>query len=101
MKVHILTAIALAGLALGVMHVLNYRTEQRSRQSLRAALDDWETEGGAVPVSPEGPDTEARAQAILERLGAVAVGRAEGEWREGEWTDFDPRVPPRPVDPAR
>ena len=32
----------------------------------------------------------------LERYGAHDIERTEGEWQAGNWTDFDPRIPPRP-----
>jgi hypothetical protein len=32
---------------------------------------------------------------LLRRRGALEIEEATGEWREGSWVDFDPRVPPR------
>ena len=54
------------------------------------------------PVEPRGGrliavnverGNEARAVAILRQHRARDVGRTEGEWRDGSWRDFDPRVP--------
>ena len=36
---------------------------------------------------------EKRAASILRRHHARDVGRAEGDWRNGAWQDFDPRQP--------
>ncbi|RZT39570.1 hypothetical protein [Cupriavidus agavae] len=33
----------------------------------------------------------------LRQNGAKDVERAEGQWRDGQWEDFDPLVPPVPV----
>jgi hypothetical protein len=45
----------------------------------------------AVNVDRQG--MELRALNVLKRCGARDVGRAEGEWRDGSWRDFDPRAP--------
>lgn len=54
------------------------------------------------PVEPRGGrmiavnverGNESRAAAILRQHRARDVGRAEGEWRDGSWRDFDPRAP--------
>lgn len=55
--------------------------------------------GPRVAVCVDRPGTEPRAIELLRRFGAKDIGRAEGEWRQGEWKDFDARVPPEPVEP--
>lgn len=45
----------------------------------------------AVCVDREG--TERKAIDILRSQGARDVRRAEGEWSDGAWRDFDPRAP--------
>jgi hypothetical protein len=45
----------------------------------------------AVCVDREG--TEPRAVSILRKQGATQVGRTQGQWRDGGWSDFDPRSP--------
>jgi hypothetical protein len=57
--------------------------------------------GPRVAICVDRANTEAHALELLARFGAKDIGRAEGEWREGVWKDFDPRVPPEPVAPAR
>jgi hypothetical protein len=37
---------------------------------------------------------------VLRRAGAIEIERAEGEWRDGTWADFDPRRTPKLVDVA-
>lgn len=38
---------------------------------------------------------EAHAIGALRNQGARGIERAEGQWIEGKWADFDPHVPPR------
>jgi hypothetical protein len=46
-----------------------------------------------IAVNVDRLGTESRAVAILRQHRARNVGRAEGEWRDGSWRDFDPRAP--------
>ena len=48
--------------------------------------------GRMIAVNVDRRDA-ARVAAILKRHRARNVGRAEGEWRDGAWRDFDPRAP--------
>jgi hypothetical protein len=43
------------------------------------------------------PDTQADAATILRDCGGMEVERASGQWRQGQWADFDPTVPPTPI----
>jgi hypothetical protein len=53
-----------------------------------------ESRGGRmIAVRVDRPGTEPRAIEILKRHRARDVGRAEGDWRNGSWRDFDPRTP--------
>jgi hypothetical protein len=36
---------------------------------------------------------QTRAIDVLRRHHARDIGRAQGEWRNGSWKDFDPRSP--------
>ena len=38
---------------------------------------------------------EPKAVATLRNQGAIGIERADGQWIEGRWADFDPHVPPR------
>ena len=40
---------------------------------------------------------EAQARRVLESAGAQDIAYAEGEWRDGDWKDFDPVNPPGAV----
>jgi hypothetical protein len=48
--------------------------------------------GRMIAVNVDRGDTQ-RAAAILREHRARDIGRAEGEWRDGSWRDFDPRAP--------
>jgi S-formylglutathione hydrolase FrmB len=43
------------------------------------------------------PASEKRVVAILRSKGAADVEQALGEWRDGDWTDFDPVAAPHLV----
>jgi hypothetical protein len=46
-----------------------------------------------IAINVDRPGTEDRATEILRKTGADDIAHAEGVWRDGEWQDFDPRVP--------
>jgi hypothetical protein len=46
-----LEILAVAALALGASHFLNYLALRRDRREQRSAVHAWEAEGGAVPTS--------------------------------------------------
>jgi hypothetical protein len=49
-----------------------------------------------IVVAAYAPEPEQRAIAleVLQGSGAKDVETAEGHWRDGQWTDFDPVAPP-------
>ena len=49
--------------------------------------------GQMVAIQVDRPGAEKRAIETLRRYGARDIERTEGEWRAGDWKDFDPRVP--------
>jgi len=49
--------------------------------------------GRMIAINVERSGTERRAIEILKRHGARDVRRAEGQWANGSWRDFDPRAP--------
>jgi len=49
--------------------------------------------GRMIAVCVDRAGTEDRAVSVLRRNGAREVGRAQGQWRDGAWRDFDPRSP--------
>ena len=44
------------------------------------------------------PVNEKRVIATLRAQGAAEVEQAQGEWRDGDWADFNPVAPPRLVE---
>lgn len=53
--------------------------------------------GGMVAVRVLNKEAESLAVQTLREQGAKEVERAEGEWRDGTWQDFDPLQPPQPA----
>jgi hypothetical protein len=53
--------------------------------------------GIMVAVRTDGEGTEDRAIQTLRGHGALEIERAEGDWRDGAWSDFDPLRTPRLV----
>jgi hypothetical protein len=49
--------------------------------------------GRMIAVNVDRSGTEKLAIEILRRHGARDLRRAEGEWANGSWRDFDPRAP--------
>jgi hypothetical protein len=49
--------------------------------------------GRMIAVNVDRGDTEKTVIEILRRHGARDVRRAEGQWANGSWRDFDPRAP--------
>ena len=49
--------------------------------------------GRMIAVNVDRAGTDRRAIELLRRHGARDLRRAEGEWANGSWRDFDPRAP--------
>ena len=56
--------------------------------------------GIMLSVRISGPTVERRVIATLRAQGAADIEQARGEWRDGDWADFDPVAAPRPVESA-
>jgi hypothetical protein len=54
--------------------------------------------GQMVAVRVLNAEAERTVIEVLREHGAQDVERREGEWRNGEWVDFDPVAPPATVD---
>jgi len=50
--------------------------------------------GVMLSVRISDPANEARVVATLRAQGAAAIEHAQGEWRDGDWTSFDPAATP-------
>jgi hypothetical protein len=67
------------------------RSGQRSSASVEHPV---EPRGGRmIAINVDRSGMEKRAIEILKRHSARDVRRAEGEWANGSWRDFDPRAP--------
>ena len=53
----------------------------------------------AVKLNADIPDDTLLR--VFRSEGAIEIERAEGQWRDGDWIDFDPRRTPRLVDMPR
>ena len=51
--------------------------------------------GAIVAVNIGDPDSEGLIIDTLKNQGAQGIERADGQWRDGEWVDFDPQRPPQ------
>jgi hypothetical protein len=49
--------------------------------------------GRMIAVCVDRAGSEPRAVSVLRSHGARDLGRAQGQWRDGAWRDFDPRSP--------
>jgi hypothetical protein len=87
----------LAGAALGayVGSLLGALSRMRSGSLRKATVEHpvVRPPGQMVAIQVDRPGTETRAIETLQRYGAHDIERTEGEWRAGNWKDFDPRIP--------
>lgn len=73
-------------------------TTQSKEESERS--DDpqpQERPGGLMLAVRVTPDTETAVLDTLHEAGVKDIERACGEWRDGQWVDFDPKVKPDKV----
>jgi hypothetical protein len=75
------------GLA-GGLSSMGDQTEKERRGD--AASSPARRAGAIVAVNVSGAQTEESVAAVLRANGARTVERAVGEWRDGQWVDFDP-----------
>ena len=54
--------------------------------------------GEMVAVRVLNDEAERTAIEVLRAHGAQDIERHEGEWRNGQWVDFDPVAPPATID---
>ncbi|MEO8186719.1 MAG: hypothetical protein ABI580_05060 [Burkholderiaceae bacterium] len=98
-------AIAMAGVGAhvgGMAGALaSTRTSHEEKQETGTKTPDADAvdmrRGGMTLAVRVEPHTE---RTVIDLLGAAAVEdleRAQGEWRDGEWVDFDPLAPPHKI----
>ena len=95
-----LAALAATGLGAYIGSLYGALSGTKAGDPARATRErPVEQPGGLrVVICVDRAGTEARALELLARFGARDIGRAKGEWRQRQWQDFDPRVPPQPVE---
>lgn len=71
--------------------------EQHTDGDPRTNAEEPRHAGMMLAVEVEGQDEEDRALALLRRLGAQDIERAEGHIEDGDWSDFDPLRPAQPL----
>src|SRR5262245_64196141 len=89
-------AALLAGIGIGAYTGSLMGALSRTRKpDERAASTEHPVEQGGGPrvaVNVDRAGTEERAIEVLIGVGARDLSRAEGEWHDGQWADYDPRV---------
>jgi hypothetical protein len=90
-------AAALAGAGVGayVGSLMGAMSQTRhARRSESTQEHPVEPQGGVrIAVNVERAGTELRATEILRNAGAEEIAPAHGEWHDGQWKNYDPRVP--------
>lgn len=87
-----------AGIALGLAGVGAYTGSLVG--GLNATTDTGKTSvvarkaGVLLAIHVVDPHSEQTAKELLRRYGVRAVEKAEGQWLDGQWIDFDPIKPP-------
>lgn len=70
---------------------------ERPRRSASEAAEAKAMEGrksGVLLAVHTSPERESKVAAILRDSGGIEVERAQGQWKNGRWQDFDPLVSP-------
>lgn len=81
---------AYTGSLMGAMSGLGDHEDAPGKEDRRAG-------GIILSVRIAYPSNEDRVIDVLRREGAAGIERARGEWRDGDWADFDPVAAPRLV----
>ena len=82
---------AYMGALAGAMDELSDQNETPRKRERRLG-------GVMLSVHIAEPDNEERVIDVLRSQGAEDIEEADGEWRDGNWVDFDPVAVPRLVD---
>jgi hypothetical protein len=80
---------ALAGALAGTYTGLSDKSEEEHREHARRPA------GTVVAVTPAAGLSEETLVRILRANDPVTLEESEGEWRDGEWKDFDPLAAPK------
>lgn len=82
-----------------LMGSLSHMKERGEQEDTRENTEPQRKSGMVVAVGVTAPTSEDVAIAVLERLGADQIERAEGTIAAGNWTDFDPLKGPALLHP--
>ena len=96
------TAGAIAGAGVGgyVGALAGGLTGSRGGREESATIEEPVERGGGMMVAVRLADApESDVLRVLRAQGALSIERAQGEWRDGSWADFDPRRPAEYIDP--
>lgn len=78
------------------------RTSDEEKQETETATPDHDAvdmrRGGMTLAVRVDPAVEQTVVDVLRADGAEDLERANGEWQDGQWVDFDPLQPPRKLD---
>jgi len=87
---------AVAGAYLGMLGGALARMQDRRTTRTGAPAEVPEVRHAGIMVAAHATSESSRDEAVrtLRSSGALDVETAQGEWREGRWTSFDPTTPP-------
>ena len=93
-----LITIALAAVGAYVGSLIGAMSKMRSGSVRRATVEHpvERPSGLMVAINVDRHGSEPRAIETLQHYGARDIERTEGEWKDGDWRNFDPRIPTPP-----
>ena len=100
-----IVAIALAGVGAHVGGMAGALASTRTGDEEKQETEDKRPDPDAVDMRRGGmtlavridPHNEKTVIGLLTSAGVEDLERAQGEWRNGEWVDFDPLAPPHKI----
>ena len=94
-----IAAVAGAGVGAYVGSLAGGLTGSRDGNPAKATREEpVERKAGVMIAVRVADDAQNTVVGVLREQGGADIERAEGEWRDGEWVDFDPVAKPRLVD---
>lgn len=91
-------AIAGAGVGAYVGSLAGGLSGTRSGDPKQASIEEPVERAAGLIVAVRIEGSEDAVVQVLRAQGALEIERASGEWRDGEWVDFDPRTTPQFID---
>lgn len=91
---------AYAGSMAGAMATT--RTPEEEKRETETSSPDYHAydtrRGGMTLAVRVDPANEPIVFSVLRQAGVEDIERAEGQWQDGQWADFDPLQPPHKID---